>query len=61
MAELSRWIAKNKKEGKHDFYSSKFQYDKREGLFEHVIASENLDSNVDYFEFGVSSFHKLDI
>jgi hypothetical protein len=54
MAELSRWIAKNKKVGKHDFYSRKFEYDKREGLFEHVITTENLDTNVDYFEFGVS-------
>ncbi len=54
MAALSRWISKYKKECENDFYSRKFQYDKRELLFEQVIASENLDSSIDYLEFGVS-------
>lgn len=54
MAELSRWIAKNKKEGHHDFYIGKFEYERREKMFEKVIQDESLDTNVDYFEFGVS-------
>ncbi|MBD3637581.1 MAG: class I SAM-dependent methyltransferase [Crocinitomicaceae bacterium] len=52
---LSAWIAKHKKEcGYSDFYSYKFDYDRREGLFEHVIKTENIDGNIDYLEFGVS-------
>lgn len=54
MAELSRWIAKNKKTCKNDFYSSKFDYKKRESLYEQVITDCNLETNIDYLEFGVS-------
>jgi O-methyltransferase len=54
MAGLSKWIAKHKKGNKNDFYSWKFNYKKRESLFEQVISSQNLDGNIDYLEFGVS-------
>ena len=54
-ADLSKWIAKNKKCGHCDFYSFKFDYTKRFGLFDYIIAKENLDSGVDYLEFGVST------
>ena len=37
LSKLSRWISKHKKEGYSDFYSLKFQYDKREFLFNYVI------------------------
>lgn len=54
MASLSRWIAKNKRECKNDFYSRKFAYNKREELFEQVVVKHKLDASIDYLEFGVS-------
>ena len=54
MADLSRWIAKNKDCAYNDFYTYKFIYSKREGLYEHVIQSQNLTAGFDYLEFGVS-------
>ncbi|HKK57897.1 MAG TPA: class I SAM-dependent methyltransferase [Salinivirga sp.] len=55
MAALSKWIAKNKKGTFHDFYSWKFSYNKREDLYEHVIKQQNLDTDIDYLEFGVAA------
>ena len=54
IAEVSKWISQNKKKCPNDFYSTPFDYKKREGLYERVIIENNLDSNIDYFEFGVS-------
>jgi len=54
IAELSRWISKHKKYCKNDFYTFTFNYQKRESLYEQIIQEYNLDSNMDYFEFGVS-------
>jgi hypothetical protein len=53
-AMLSRFVHKHKGTGMCDFYSGKFDYKKRESLFEYVITQEGLDANVDYLEFGVS-------
>lgn len=55
MAGLSKWISVNKKNCTNDFYTSKFDYSKRETLYEKVITDFNLDSNIDYLEFGVSN------
>ncbi len=54
-AKLSKWIKQNKKGSFHDFYTFKLDYSKRQELFEHVITNQNLDSDIDYFEFGVST------
>jgi len=54
IAELSKWISKNRKKCKNDFYSRTFNYEKRESLYEQVITDCNLDTNIDYLEFGVS-------
>ena len=54
LASLSKWISKNKRECENDFFTSKFNYKKRELLYEQVITEYNLDSNIDYLEFGVS-------
>lgn len=52
---LSAWIAKHKKKiGYTDFYTSKFEYNKRIDLFEYVINTCELEGQVDYLEFGVS-------
>lgn len=54
VAELSKWIAVNKKRCENDFYSFKFKYSKRETLYETIITRFDLDSAIDYFEFGVA-------
>jgi len=54
IAELSKWISIHKKNCKNDFYSKTFNYSKREELYEQVITDCNLDTNIDYLEFGVS-------
>lgn len=55
LADLSRFVHKHKNDGLCDYYSSKFDYDKREKLYEFVIDKFNLNKeNIDYFEFGVS-------
>lgn len=53
LAQLSRFVHKNKKAGHSDFYTWQFFYNKREELHEHIIASEKIDE-VNYLEFGVS-------
>lgn len=53
-AELSKWISKYKKACPNDFYSGKFDYSKRELLFEQVISTCKLDTGIDYMEFGVA-------
>ena len=55
LAELSKFVHKHKNIAYSDFYTSKFDYKKREKLFEYVIEKEGLDTNVDYLEFGVST------
>ncbi|MFO7658827.1 MAG: hypothetical protein R6W78_17340 [Bacteroidales bacterium] len=54
IADLSKWISKNKKTCENDFYTKSFDYNKRESLYEQVITGCNLDTNIDYIEFGVS-------
>jgi hypothetical protein len=54
IAELSKWISKYKNDCKNDFYTKKFNYNKRELLYEQVIIDYELDTNIDYLEFGVS-------
>ncbi len=54
MARLSRWIGKYRKTCPNDFYTYKFDYPKREKLYEQVIQDQYLDTDIDYLEFGVS-------
>jgi O-methyltransferase len=53
MSKLSKWINKYKNIEFCDYYSYKFDYDKRYNLYDFVIKKENLLSPVDYLEFGV--------
>ena len=56
IADLSIWIKKHKNSGWNDFYSPKFNYNKREELHEYVIETQKIDSEpIDYLEFGVST------
>lgn len=55
LAKLSRFVNKHKKDGYSDYYSSKFDYHKREKLYLHVIESQKLNEiPIDFFEFGVA-------
>ncbi len=54
ISDLSKWISKNKECPYNDFYTYKFNYSKREDLYEHVIQTQNLDQDFDYLEFGVA-------
>jgi O-methyltransferase len=55
MSALSKFIHKHKKGLKYnDFYSGKFNYTKRLGLFKEVIKTEKLD-DINYLEFGVEN------
>lgn len=53
LAQLSRFVHRNKKIAYTDFYTSSFNYMRREDLYRHIIKTEDLDT-VDYLEFGVS-------
>ncbi|PCJ65282.1 MAG: macrocin O-methyltransferase [Bacteroidetes bacterium] len=55
MAQLSKWISVHKKTCDNDFYNPIFNYKNRESLYKRVVADHNLDSNIDYLEFGVSA------
>ncbi len=54
LANLSRWVNKNKRAGYTTFYVYAFNHNNRYDLFNHVIESEQIDA-IDYLEFGVST------
>lgn len=58
MSKLSKWIANSPKPEFNDFYSRKYNYNKRYELYHHVIESEKLDQ-ISYLEFGVSQGHSF--
>ena len=54
IAKLSKWIRKHSRIEFTDFYTFKFNYDKRYSLYKYVLDKENLNAEIDYLEFGVS-------
>jgi O-methyltransferase len=58
LARMSRFIDRIPKPGFDDFLTLRYDYDRRYGLYGHVIESEGLEA-VDYLEFGVSQGHSL--
>jgi hypothetical protein len=59
LAELSKFINKHKNIAYSDFYSNKFDYKKRNDLFEYIIKKEVLETKIDYLEFGVSKGNSI--
>jgi O-methyltransferase len=53
IAKTSKWIQKHKDIDFTNFPTKKFDYNKRYDLYSYVIEKENLNTNIDYFEFGV--------
>jgi O-methyltransferase len=54
LGALSLWISKNRNISYSDFYSGRFDYSRRYGLYSWLIGNEDLDKPIDYLEFGVS-------
>lgn len=53
IAQMSRWIQKHRDIDYNDFPDRKFDYNKRYDLYSYIIEKENLNTDIDYFEFGV--------
>ena len=53
MTRLSKWADENRNVKVNDFYS-KWDYNKRFGLYKQVIDDENLSTPINYLEFGVA-------
>jgi hypothetical protein len=60
LSKLSRWAAGNRDVPVNDFYSPKWNYDKRYGLYEEIYRGKGLDRAITYLEFGVSGGHSFD-
>jgi hypothetical protein len=59
MSKVSKWISKNRDIAFNDFYSPKWDYNKRYKLYEHILGTKNLDQPINYLEFGVSGGHSF--
>jgi O-methyltransferase len=56
MSRLSRWAHQQKKQsGFNDFFSYKFDYNKRFGLYQYLNESEVKNEPIEYIEFGVAN------
>ena len=53
MSKLSKWAHENKAVKNNDFYST-WDYKKRFNLYQQVIAAQNLNTAINYLEFGVA-------
>ena len=55
MSRLSKWRKSTPVKGYNDWYQRRWDYDRREKLYDAIIAQEGVGSlPVDYFEFGVA-------
>ena len=54
LSKVSRWASGIRQVPFNDFYSSKWNYNKRYGLYEEIFRTKGLDRAVTYLEFGVS-------
>ena len=59
LSKISKWKTEHKQIKFNDFYSKKWDYNKRYELYTYLIKSEKLDEAIDYMEFGVSKGHSF--
>lgn len=59
LSKVSKWISRNRNIAFNDFYSPKWDYNKRYKLYEFVFGSKKLDQAITYLEFGVSGGHSF--
>jgi hypothetical protein len=54
LSRVSEWASKNRDVPFNDFYSPKWDYNKRYGLYDYIFQSKGLEGAITYLEFGVS-------
>jgi O-methyltransferase len=59
LSKVSKWVSKNRNIQFNDFYSGKWDYDKRYKLYEFIFTEKKLDTAINYLEFGVSGGHSF--
>ena len=59
LSRLSKWAAGVRDVPVNDFYSPRWNYDKRYGLYEEIYRGKGLDQAITYLEFGVSGGHSF--
>ena len=55
LIRFSKWRSKHGGKGVTDFFSWKFDYQKRYGLYQHLLEAYHLNGPIDYLEFGVAA------
>jgi O-methyltransferase len=55
LSKMSKWRAKSGSPKLNDFYSSKWDYNKRYNVYEFILKEEDLGGPVRYMEFGVAA------
>lgn len=60
LSKVSKWIDKNNNIPFNDFYSSKWDYNKRYKLYDYIFREKNLGGSIIYLEFGVSGGYSFD-
>lgn len=60
LSKVSKWISVNKNIEFNDFYSPKWDYNKRYKLYEYVLNKKQLSGKIHYMEFGVSGGHSFE-
>ncbi|MBI3511284.1 MAG: class I SAM-dependent methyltransferase [Bacteroidetes bacterium] len=55
LSKMSKWKAKTPVPKLNDFYSRKWDYNKRYNLYDFILKNENLDGAINYMEFGVAA------
>jgi hypothetical protein len=60
LSKVSKWISKNKNVAFNDFYSPKWDYNKRYKLYDYLVKEKILGHPISYLEFGVSGGYSFD-
>jgi O-methyltransferase len=60
ISKVSKWIAGHRNVAFNDFYSPKWDYNKRYQLYDYVFKEKKLDIPIYYLEFGVSGGHSFE-
>jgi O-methyltransferase len=59
LSRVSKWVSGNRDIVFNDFYSPKWDYNKRYNLYEYLFNEKGLDGAITYLEFGVSGGHSF--
>lgn len=59
LSKISKWVRQQKPIKHNDFYSHKWDYNKRYNLYKFLLEEEKLTGRINYLEFGVSHGHSF--